>query len=123
MKGTRSGDFNLTTREALRSVETSCTRLMCFTHNRETVSALVKPIRNYKCTKTYMGYLRCDIPEIVEPKSTFYIVLSLINLDLIIIFSTLFKKKNYLTNTCIIIVLLFPIAAIYRSTRRIQYDY
>ena len=27
-------------------------------------------------------------------------------------------KKNYLTNTCIIIVLLFPIAAIRRSTRR-----
>jgi hypothetical protein len=45
-----------------------------------------------------------------------YIVLSLINLDLITIFSTLFKKKNYLTN--IIIVLLFPIAASCRSTRR-----
>jgi hypothetical protein len=44
------------------------------------------------------------------------LVLSLINLDLITIFSTLFKKKNYLTN--IIIVLLFPIAAICRSTRR-----
>jgi hypothetical protein len=41
------------------------------------------------------------------------IVLSLINLDLITIFSTLFKKKNYLTN--IIIVLLFPIAAFSQS--------
>ena len=51
-----------------------------------------------------------------KPKSTFYIVLSLINLDLITIFSTLFKKKNYLTN--IIIVLLFPIAAICRSENR-----
>ena len=40
------------------------------------------------------------------------------NLDLITIFSTLFKKKNYLTN--IIIVLLFPIAAICRSTRRTE---
>jgi hypothetical protein len=46
----------------------------------------------------------------------FYIVLSLINLDLITIFSTLFLNKIYLT--IIIFVLLFPIAAIYRSTRR-----
>jgi hypothetical protein len=51
-----------------------------------------------------------------KTKSTFYIVLSLINLDLITIFSTLYKKKKYLTN--IIIVHLFPIAAICRSTRR-----
>ena len=61
---------------------------------------------------------RCAGPnEEKKPKSTFYIVLSLINLDLITICSTLlFKKKNYLTN--IIIVLLFPIAAICRSKRR-----
>ena len=60
---------------------------------------------------------RCAGPhEEKKTKSTFYIVLSLINLDLITIFSTLFKKKNYLTN--IIIVLPFPIAAICRSTRR-----
>ena len=60
---------------------------------------------------------RCAGPhEEKKTKYTFYIVLSLINLDLITIFSTLLQKKNYLTN--IIIVLLFPIAAICRSTRR-----
>jgi hypothetical protein len=60
---------------------------------------------------------RCAGPhEEKKPKSTFYIVLSLINLDLITIFSTLFKIFVYLTN--IIIILLFPIAAICRSTRR-----